>query len=213
MMDKCRLTATCKDDGRGHFENIDLTQEQHSLKPNLEDNRQQVKPACVLITAIVDELLPASKPIRPKMNGDLVVCNYVMHRFQIKPENIDGLTECERIAMDNSVMGCIIVAMDFEETHILGNVVDELSHSGWVKIFTQLGVFGDVPECSGLDEEAALNVTWESSSRKYHYRYVILHRHWDIISFKEQDERLNMKVLSLTELVDAAEDMAAAKTE
>jgi hypothetical protein len=155
------------------------------VKPSLEDNRQQANPPYVLITAVVDELLPETKPIRTKKNtGDLVVCNYNVHRFQVNPERIAGLAESERIEMGNSIMGCIAVAMDYEETHILGNVVDELSHSGWVKIFTQLGVFDDVPECSGLDEETALNVTWESRSCKYYYRYVILHRHWDVISFK-----------------------------
>jgi hypothetical protein len=214
MMDKCRLTATGKDDGRGDFKNIDLTQEQHDVKPSLEGNSQQENPAPASIATALNELLPAAKPMRTKKKaGALTEYNYFVHWVRIKPEHTAGLAVGVKSVIGHRYIGCIVVSMDYEKTHILGNKVEDLSHAGWVRVFTQLGVFDDVPEQLDLDEETALCVTWETNPDKYFYRNAFVLRHWSIIRFKEENEHLKMNVLSLTELVNAAEENAAAQTE
>jgi hypothetical protein len=102
-MDKCRLTSTGEDDGRGDFKNIDLTQEQHDVKPSLEGNSQQESPAPVSIATALNELLPAAKPMRTKKKaGTLTEYNYFVHWVRIKPEHTAGLAVGVKIVIGHS---------------------------------------------------------------------------------------------------------------
>lgn len=213
-MDQSRLSVFGNIEGLENFMQIDESQDKCGVKPSLVDSGERPKTVPVSIAAILDELLPASKPMRTKKKtGKIVECNYFVHWVRIKPENISGLVEGKRITKGLRNIGCIIVNLDYEKTHVLGRKVEDLNHDDWVGIFAQLGVFEDVPEQLGLDEKSEADVTWDSSPGKYFYRNVFVLRHWNIIRFKEDNEHLKMKVLSLTELAKAAEQKAAAQTE
>lgn len=213
-IDKNRLAVSGKDEGLVDSKQIDESQDECGMKPNRVDSSEQPKTVPVSIAAILDELLPASKSMRTKKKtGKLVMCNCFVHWVRIKPENISGLVEGKRITKGLRCIACIIVNLDYEKPHVLGCKVEDLNHDDWVRIFAQLGVFEDVPGQLGLNEKSAADVTWESSPGKYFYRNVFVLRHWNIIRFKEDNEHLKMKVLSLNELVKAAEEKAATKTE
>ncbi|MEA5416252.1 hypothetical protein [Synechococcus sp. BA-132 BA5] len=132
-------------------------------------------------------------------------CSYLIHWLQVKPENIARLDDVKCISKGRRSLGGIVVCMDYSVEEIFGQSVGAMTHSKWVALFKQLGVFLDVYSRLGLTEDEQSMVALDSAPERYFFRNQFVTSHWQYVRIVEDHPNLKVLVLSLSEFVAAAE--------
>jgi hypothetical protein len=132
-------------------------------------------------------------------------CSYFIHWLNVKPEHIEIPDDVKRISKGRRNLGGIVVCMDYSAGEIFGQSVGAMTHSKWVALFKKLGVFLDVYTRLGLTEEEQSMVALDSAPERYFFRNQFVTSHWQYVRIMEEHPKLKVLVLSLSELVAAAE--------
>lgn len=136
-------------------------------------------------------------------------CSYFIHSVQVKPEHIELPAGVERISKGRRNLGCVVVCLDYPGDRICGQPVGAMTHSKWVALFERFGVFANVYTKLGLSTDERRLVGWRSDPLRYFYRNQFVTTHWQYVRIMEEHPNLKVLVLSLSELVAAAEPAQA----
>lgn len=134
-----------------------------------------------------------------------------IHWLNVKPEHIELPDGISRISKGRRNLGCVVVCMDYSAGEIFGQSVGAMTHYKWVALIKQLGVFLDVYSKLGLTEDEQSMVAWDSAPERYFFRNQFITSHWQYVRIMEEHPNLKVLVLSLSELVAAAEPAQANK--
>lgn len=136
------------------------------------------------VTIQHDELTPiqiidclrSPRYIRVRLKSGLGLnCKYLVHWIRVKPENIVTPEGTHAIRRGKRNIGCIVIAMDFQGSEILGRSIHGLNLKQWVALFVRLGVYDNVLHPLGLTDDEKRLVIWrtEPVSQRYFYRNLI----------------------------------------
>ncbi|WP_254954475.1 hypothetical protein [Cyanobium sp. Cruz-8H5] len=157
------------------------------------------------------ELLISVPPITVRKDTHRSLeCSYFIHWLNVKPEHIELPDGISRISKGRRNLGCVVVCMDYSAGEIFGQSVGAMTHSKWVALFKRLGVFLDVYSRLGLTDDEQAMVAWDSATERYYYRNQFVTSHWQYVRIMKEYPNLKVEMLSLSELVAAAQ-LAQAK--
>ena len=131
---------------------------------------------------------------------------YVLHHVLTPKPGEKGAHYGHSVPFRDRNIGILAVRLNLPGNTIFGNPIDTFCTVRWISVFKRLGVFEDARQRLGL---APVRHPKRLSARMvlcpHHYRHTWLCSHWAMLRMQEQNPGFPILVLSLAEIVAAAE--------
>lgn len=125
---------------------------------------------------------------------------YLVHKVQ-EPIRVhsDGLRRSDWSG--RKTMGILVIALDYQGSHILGRRLDGLTQRQVTTLFDDLGLFADAPERLALSRNQKSRIAWSRNpQRHYHQNKFICHVS-QLIRINEKYPHIRVLKISLAEVV------------